>query len=79
MEETVSDKLRSHTWEVVTSEEWKLKPKYKKGIDIHEFSCKNCGETSYGSSKGPTVWATYVARMAEPLSCDDVTVKDIIL
>jgi hypothetical protein len=79
MEESPSQKLRSHDWKPVDAELHMGHSKYKMGIEIHHFVCKECGEKSHGSSKGPTVWATYVTRHAEPMSCNDVTVKDIIV
>lgn len=76
LEQSESEKLNSHNWEY---EEWKMKPSFKSGIDIYSFKCKECGERSYGSKHRPTVWATYVVRSTEAMSCNDVTVKDIII
>lgn len=78
-QEVESDKLHSHRWKAIRSDNYLKDIKFKLGVEIHHFQCKECGEESYGSQFGPTVWATYVARNIEPLSCSDITVRDIIL
>lgn len=77
--EVESDKLHSHAWKALKSESYLKEPKFKLGVEIHQFKCKECGEEAHGSEFGPTVWATYVARNIEPLSCSDITVRDIIV
>jgi hypothetical protein len=77
--ESESDKLHSHSWKAIQSFNYLKEPKFKLGIEIHHFKCTECGEEAHGSRFGPTVWATYVARNIEPLSCSDITVRDILI
>jgi len=77
--EAESKVLHSHSWKAINSETYLKEPKFKVGVEIHRFKCSECGEEAFGSEFGPTVWATYVARSVEPLSCNDITVRDIIV
>jgi predicted restriction endonuclease len=72
MTDAVSEKLKSHTWQIAPN------VLFAQSIwsQYNAYRCSVCGTIVAGNSRGPTVLANI--KMTEILSCDEEIIKNII-